>query len=48
MNKSSVKIGFGIGLYLVKNFVELHHGVISYTSATGEGTIFNIVCPKMI
>ena len=46
MNKSSTKIGFGIGLYLVKNFVELHKGEISYTSKPGEGTLFLISLPK--
>ncbi len=46
MNNTSLKIGFGIGLYLVKNFVELHHGKISYTTKTNEGTTFNIELPK--
>ncbi|MBB2144899.1 response regulator [Pedobacter sp. LMG 31464] len=46
MNKSSIKIGFGIGLYLVKNFVELHKGKISYTSKPDEGTTFLIALPK--
>ncbi|RZK12768.1 MAG: hybrid sensor histidine kinase/response regulator, partial [Flavobacterium sp.] len=46
MNKSSMKIGFGIGLYLVKNFVELHDGEISYTSKPEKGTSFLISLPK--
>lgn len=46
MNNTSLKIGFGIGLYLVKNFVELHHGKISYTTKTNEGTTFNIELPR--
>lgn len=46
MNKSSMKIGFGIGLYLVKNFVKLHKGEISYTSTSGQGTTFLITLPK--
>ncbi|MES2652493.1 MAG: two-component regulator propeller domain-containing protein [Bacteroidota bacterium] len=46
MSKSSMKIGFGIGLYLVKNFVELHKGKISYLSKPAEGTIFFIALPK--
>jgi len=46
MNNTSLKIGFGIGLYLVKNFVELHHGKISYITKTNEGTTFNIELPK--
>jgi len=46
MNKTSMKIGFGIGLYLVKNFVELHQGNISYTSKPEGGTKFLINLPK--
>ena len=42
MNNTSLKIGFGIGLYLVKNFVELHNGTISYQTRKGEGTTFTI------
>ncbi len=34
--------GFGIGLYLVKKFVEMHDGSITYTTAIGKGTSFNI------
>jgi len=40
-NKSA-KGGFGIGLYLAKNFIEMHGGTISYTSAENKGTTFNI------
>ena len=36
------KPGFGIGLYLVKQFVEKHKGTISYISNIGEGTHFQI------
>jgi signal transduction histidine kinase/DNA-binding response OmpR family regulator/streptogramin lyase len=32
--------GFGIGLYLVKHFVESHRGEISYRSEIGKGTQF--------
>lgn len=45
LNNSSLKIGFGIGLYLVKNFVALHRGQISYTTKTGVGTTFTIELP---
>lgn len=34
--------GSGLGLYLVKYFIELHNGVITATSAPGEGTSFII------
>ncbi len=34
--------GSGLGLYLVKYFIELHNGVISATSHLGEGTAFII------
>ncbi|MGE3611258.1 MAG: ATP-binding protein [Bacteriovoracaceae bacterium] len=34
--------GSGLGLYLVKYFIELHEGVISATSQLGEGTSFII------
>ncbi|HEY9197107.1 MAG TPA: two-component regulator propeller domain-containing protein, partial [Mucilaginibacter sp.] len=34
--------GFGIGLYLVKRFIESHKGTISYSSAVGKGTTFKV------
>ena len=34
--------GFGIGLYLVKMFIENHKGSISYESVKGVGTTFKI------
>jgi signal transduction histidine kinase len=34
--------GSGLGLYLVKYFIELHNGVISATSELGDGTSFII------
>ena len=34
--------GFGIGLYLVKQFVQAHHGTVTYESKMGEGTRFTI------
>lgn len=37
---SNNKAGFGIGLYLVKKFVEVHSGSITYQSKKGEGTEF--------
>lgn len=42
-NDESHKIkGSGLGLYLVKYFIELHQGKISVASAPGEGTSFLI------
>lgn len=43
---SQSKPGFGIGLYLVKQFVEVHIGDVSYTSAPGKGTTFLIQLKK--
>jgi signal transduction histidine kinase/ligand-binding sensor domain-containing protein/DNA-binding response OmpR family regulator len=40
------KTGFGIGLYLVKNFVEAHKGSVYFTSKEGEGTTFFILLNK--
>jgi signal transduction histidine kinase/ligand-binding sensor domain-containing protein/CheY-like chemotaxis protein/AraC-like DNA-binding protein len=37
---SSVKTGFGIGLYLVKTFIEKHHGRITYFKNEAGGTSF--------
>lgn len=34
--------GFGIGLYLVKKFIENHKGSVSYTSKVKEGTTFRV------
>ncbi|WP_207425862.1 two-component regulator propeller domain-containing protein [Pedobacter sp. SYSU D00535] len=36
------KAGFGIGLYLVKSYVESHKGNVSYSSKVGEGTEFKV------
>jgi len=45
ISKESLKMGFGIGLYLVKSFVELHKGKISFHSEKGIGTSFFIEMP---
>ncbi|SJZ75797.1 Signal transduction histidine kinase [Chitinophaga eiseniae] len=42
---SAGKSGFGIGLYLVKKFVELHHGTVTFESKECEGTLFKVVLP---
>ncbi len=40
-NKQSVS-GFGIGLFLVKKFMELHHGTVSYVSRENKGSQFTL------
>lgn len=40
--------GTGIGLYLVKSFVEIHGGEISVTSNAGKGSEFSIVLPAVV
>ncbi|MEP7106464.1 MAG: two-component regulator propeller domain-containing protein [Ferruginibacter sp.] len=42
------KSGFGIGLYLVKKFIEAHDGKVSYQSTEGKGTSFTILLNKGI
>lgn len=37
--------GSGIGLALVKSFVEMHHGTISVDTTEGQGTCFTIEIP---
>lgn len=43
---TSLKPGFGIGLYLVKQFTTQHGGHVSYESVEGTGTTFRVVLPK--
>jgi signal transduction histidine kinase/ligand-binding sensor domain-containing protein/DNA-binding response OmpR family regulator len=38
----NTKTGFGIGLYLVKHFIESHKGSVGCQSKLGEGTTFSI------
>jgi len=40
--KGSVKTGFGIGLFLARQFTLAHKGSIDYESRLGEGTLFTI------
>lgn len=44
--KVQTKTGFGIGLYLVKHFVEGHKGEISFKSEEGKGTTFFVKLKK--
>lgn len=43
---TSLKTGFGIGLYLVKTFLEKHEGKISFRRNEQGGTTFTINLPK--
>ena len=45
-NEISSASGFGIGLYLVKRFIEDHNGRISYRSTKGAGTTFKVCLQK--
>jgi signal transduction histidine kinase len=38
--------GMGLGLAMVKNIVETYNGSITFTSKSGEGTIFTVGFPK--
>jgi signal transduction histidine kinase len=39
-------VGTGVGLYLVKTTVELHHGTVDVQSREGEGSRFTIRVPR--
>ncbi|MFX1706294.1 two-component regulator propeller domain-containing protein [Chitinophaga sp. CC14] len=43
---TTLKNGFGIGLYLVKKFVQAHKGTVAYESEPGNGTTFTITLQK--
>lgn len=44
INTTSIA-GFGIGLYLCKEIIELHNGTIEVQSSQNEGTVFSFVLP---
>lgn len=44
--KAPAKTGFGIGLYLVKYFIERHKGKISFESEEGKGSVFFVTLKK--
>jgi PAS domain S-box-containing protein len=39
--------GTGLGLIIVKQFVEIHNGKVSYSSELGKGTVFTIDLPDV-
>ncbi|MCJ8209130.1 response regulator [Mucilaginibacter sp. RS28] len=45
-DNTSLKTGFGIGLYLVKSFINHHNGSICYQNNENGGTIFTAELPK--
>lgn len=46
VNSTSVS-GLGLGLYISKEIIELHHGKISVESKLGKGTTFIIILPML-
>ncbi|HEY4326488.1 MAG TPA: two-component regulator propeller domain-containing protein [Mucilaginibacter sp.] len=45
-DNTSLKTGFGIGLYLVKSFIKSHNGTITYKNNDRCGTTFTVELPK--
>jgi signal transduction histidine kinase/ligand-binding sensor domain-containing protein/DNA-binding response OmpR family regulator len=45
-SKVSIGTGFGIGLYIVKYFVDKHHGTVSCNSEIGVGSTFKLTFLK--
>jgi signal transduction histidine kinase len=45
-SRTSSSKGSGLGLSIVKNIVDLHHGTISLQSSLGIGTTFTVTLPK--
>lgn len=43
---SNTKPGFGIGLYLVKQFTDAHHGTVTCADTPGGGTTFSVRLAK--
>jgi len=40
-------VGSGIGLLLVKNYVSMHNGKVTYISPKGQGSIFQVTIPYL-
>ena len=43
---SGSRSGLGLGLYIVKEFVEAHEGQVSVESAAPRGTVFEVTLPR--
>ena len=40
--------GTGVGLYLVREIVKLHHGAVDVQSLPGQGSVFSVRLPRRI
>ncbi len=45
-SRRSARSGLGLGLYIVKQFVEAHGGTVSVASTSEDGTCFEVVVPR--
>ena len=39
--------GTGVGLYLVREIVRLHHGSVAVRSNPGQGSVFSVRLPRL-
>lgn len=46
-NNAGTAQGTGLGLNIVKGYVELMGGVVALTSTLGQGTIFHVAIPNV-
>lgn len=44
-NQEDEKLGSGIGLHLIKEYVALHEGEVTVESHSGQGTVFTVYLP---